>query len=553
MDGFLNWFFAFITGMLDGFWQIISGIFGGLSKVFGIPQYIRQFSTFSKSFNAVDWILSVLAFLLVIALWAAVFFLIVLGIRKYIRFRRSIVGNEDVLQELADMHRDVLRLTKEKEKIMALKIGQTSIPVEAINEIFRQSREEAIAETEAELASEANGGLAQTADRTAETRVQGPWSSENEVAGERQPEARVSKDPQRFYRLSAVDGKYEYYVEPSYRDDITLEQLCDEFRNFACTKMKLYYDIKTIRLMFAGLASTKLILLQGISGTGKTSLPYAMGKFFENNATIASVQPSWRDRTELFGYFNEFTKRYNETEVLRRIYEASYNDDINIVVLDEMNIARVEYYFAEMLSILEMPDVSEWKLELVPSSWDSDPKHLKDGILTIPPNVWYIGTANNDDSTFSVSDKVYDRALVINLDSKGVPFDAPETGTSRIRYSYVERLYAEAVEQYPVSEKLMADIASLDLYVIQKFRVAFGNRIVKQLTTFVPVYVAAGGTELEGIDYILATKVFRKFESLNLSLIRDEIDGLINCLDVTFGEGVMTECISYLNRLKKMY
>ena len=553
MDGFLNWFFAFITGMLDGFWQIISGIFGGLSKVFGIPQYIRQFSTFSKSFNAVDWILSVLAFLLVIALWAAVFFLIVLGIRKYIRFRRSIVGNEDVLQELADMHRDVLRLTKEKEKIMALKIGQTSIPVEAINEIFRQSREEAIAETEAELASEANGGLAQTADRTAETRVQGPWSSENEVAGERQPEARVSKDPQRFYRLSAVDNKYEYYVEPSYRNDITLEQLCDEFRNFACTKMKLYYDIKTIRLMFAGLASTKLILLQGISGTGKTSLPYAMGKFFENNATIASVQPSWRDRTELFGYFNEFTKRYNETEVLRRIYEASYNDDINIVVLDEMNIARVEYYFAEMLSILEMPDESEWKLELVPSSWDSDPKHLKDGILTIPPNVWYIGTANNDDSTFSVSDKVYDRALVINLDSKGVPFDAPETGTSRIRYSYVERLYAEAVEQYPVSEKLMADIASLDLYVIQKFRVAFGNRIVKQLKTFVPVYVAAGGTELEGIDYILATKVFRKFESLNLSLIRDEIDGLINCLDVTFGEGVMTECISYLNRLKKMY
>lgn len=536
MDGFLNWFFAFITVMLEGLWQIVSGIGGGIAKVFGIPRYIKQFATYSRGFNAVDWVFSILAFILVFAVWLAVLFLIILGVRKYIRFRRSVVGNEDVLQELADMHRDVIRLTKEKERIMALKMGQTTIPVEAINEIFRQSREEAIAET----------------TEKPET-SQGPWDSSAAVVGERQADAAAVTDPQRFYRLSAVDSKYEYYTEPEYRNDMTLEQLCEEFRNFACTSMKLYYDLKTIRLMFAGLASTKLILLQGISGTGKTSLPYAMGKFFENNATIASVQPSWRDRTELFGYFNEFTKRYNETEVLRRIYEASYNDDINIVVLDEMNIARVEYYFAEMLSILEMPDASEWKLELVPSSWDSDPKHLKDGKLTIPPNVWYIGTANNDDSTFSVSDKVYDRALVINLDQKGVPFAAPETGPSRVRYSYVERLYKEAEEKYPVSEKLLSDISELDLYVIQKFRVAFGNRIVKQLSTFVPVYVAAGGTELEGVDYILATKVFRKFEALNISLIRDEIDGLINCLDVTFGDGVMTECIEYLNRLKKMY
>ena len=93
-----------------------------------------------------------------------------------------------------------------------------------------------------------------------------------------------------------------------------------------------------------------------------------------------------------------------------------------------MNIARVEYYFAEMLSVLEMPNQTEWNLELVASSWDNDPKHLTEGKLQIPPNVWYIGTANNDDSTFAVSDKVYDRALVINLDSKGVEFEAPETG-----------------------------------------------------------------------------------------------------------------------------
>ena len=347
--------------------------------------------------------------------------------------------------------------------------------------------------------------------------------------------------------------KYAAYVPPTYNNEMNLRDICEDLRYFACSNNSLYYDIRTIRLMLAGFASTKLIILQGISGTGKTSLPYVMGKYFENDATIASVQPSWRDRNELFGYFNEFTKKFNETDVLRRIYEAGYNDDLNVIILDEMNIARVEYYFAEMLSILEMPDPNEWKIELVASSWESDPEHLGDGFLHIPQNVWYIGTINNDDSTFSVSDKVYDRALVINLDSKGIPFDAPKTSGKRISYSHVEELYRRAQEEHPVSEETLAKIEKLDLYIIEKFRVAFGNRIIKQLKSFVPVYIACGGDETDAIDYIFATKVFRKFESLNLSLIRDEIRGLISFMDAQFGKGSMKESIAYLQRLQKMY
>jgi hypothetical protein len=317
--------------------------------------------------------------------------------------------------------------------------------------------------------------------------------------------------------------------------------------------MGLYYEKKVVRLLFAGLASTKLILLQGISGTGKTSLPYALGKFIENDSTIVSVQPSWRDRTELFGYFNEFSKKFNETDVLRRIYESAYKDDLNVIILDELNIARIEYYFAEMLSIMEMPDVDEWRIELVPSSWINDPKNLRDGKLLIPQNTWYVGTANNDDTTFAVSDKVYDRALTINIDSKGVPFDAPDTEPARLSYSYLNSLYKKAVEENPVDQRYLDLIEQLDDYVIKKFRVAFGNRIMKQLKIFVPVYVACGGTVLEGIDHILATKVFRKFESLNLSLIRDELKGLINYLNTLFGKNTMTSCIEFLERLQRTY
>ena len=206
-----------------------------------------------------------------------------------------------------------------------------------------------------------------------------------------------------------------------------------------------------------------------------------------------------------------------------------------------------------MLSVLEMPDPDEWKIELVPSTWSNDPVKLENGNLKIPQNVWYVGTINNDDSTFSVSDKVYDRAFVINLDSKGVPFEAPVTTAKRVSYGDVERLFEKAIAENPVGDEVLEKIAKLDNYVIEKFRIAFGNRILKQLKKFVPVYVACGGNETDGVDYMLATKVFRKFESLNLSLIRDEIRPLISFMDNLFGKGAMKESVAYLQMLQKMY
>ena len=512
--GFLTWFKAFLGNMLDGIVMVLKGIVFGIAKIFNMPYYFRLWAEEGVNFGVMDWIFSIISFLLAFGVWAGVIFLIIMGLRKYLRFRKTIVGSEDLLEEIANLHGDVVRLTNAKEHIMQLKVAQSGVPYEQI--------------------AAATGG--NTAVPAAV-----------EVKKEETPSGG------RFARLAAVDLKYAGYIPPEYDNSMSLREICEDLRNFACYGSSLYYDIRTIRLMLAGFASTKLIILQGISGTGKTSLPYVMGKYFENDATIASVQPSWRDRNELFGYFNEFTKKFNETDVLRRIYEAGYEDDLNVIILDEMNIARVEYYFAEMLSILEMPDPNEWKIELVTSPWENDPAHLDGGFLRIPQNVWYIGTINNDDSTFSVSDKVYDRAFVINLDSKGIPFDAPKTGSKRISYSHVEELYRRAQAEYPVSAETLEKIEKLDLYIIEKFRVAFGNRIIKQLKNFVPVYVACGGTEIDAIDYIFATKVFRKFESLNLSLIRDEIRGLISFMDSRFGKGSMKESIAFLQRLQKMY
>ncbi len=372
------------------------------------------------------------------------------------------------------------------------------------------------------------------------------------AAAEEEEEEAVNTEESRFYKLSQVDKEYEGYVPPNYDNEITLPEICERFRNFACSRMKLYYDIKIIRLFLASFASTRLIILQGISGTGKTSLPYAFGKFLQNDATIASVQPSWRDRAELFGYFNEFTKRFNETEVLKKMYEATHNENIYLTILDEMNIARVEYYFAEMLSILEMPSRDEWVVDLVPNVWPNDPENLDEGKLHLPDNMWYIGTANNDDSTFAITDKVYDRAMSIDINEKGHPFDAPDTEPLTLSYKHLENMFRTAFEEHKVSEENLQKIADLDDYVIEHFRIAFGNRIVKQLKEYVPAYVACGGTEIDGLDYVLCHKIFRKFSSLNLSFVRDEIPGLITYLDKLFGKNNMNECKDFLRRLQKL-
>ena len=106
---------------------------------------------------------------------------------------------------------------------------------------------------------------------------------------------------------------------------------------------------------------------------------------------------------------------------------------------------------------------------------------------------------------------------------------------------------------YPVSQDSLKKIQQLDLWVIEKLRVAFGNRILKQINLFVPVYVACGGEELDGIDYVLATKIFRKFESLNLAMLREELKELCTYMLKLFGRNTMKESIAYLERLQKLY
>ena len=512
MVNFCQYYVDFIQQFIHNIVALIKSIFGAIFKFFGkdIAGYFNSLLSYSNKFNALDWICYVVVFLINIGLICFVIVFLVYVIKRKLRIKKKQFEKEELLEEIETLNYKIEELIQEKNQIFAMKVSSLGVKT---NQGF---------------------DIRSSEDTTKEKKVKSTNS--------------------RFTKLISVDEKYEFEitnVNMSPDDMVNLPQLVERFVNFAASQMRLYYDKSIVAVFFAGMATSKVMILEGISGTGKTSLPYAMGKFFQNDSSIVSVQPSWRDRAEIIGYLNEFTKKFNETDFLKALYETTYREDLNFIILDEMNLARIEYYFAEFLSIMEMPDASEWKIDLVPESLDTDPKNIVNGKLLVPQNVWFIGTANKDDSTFTITDKVYDRSTVIEMNNRAKFIDAPLTQPITMSFEYLDNLFATATKEYALSNKTIENIQKLDRFIADNFKVTFGNRIMKQLKAFVPVYVACGFKETAGIDYFIARKVLRKFEVLNLSFLHKELEDLITFLDRMYGKGVFVECQTYLRDLIK--
>lgn len=509
----------------------------------GWVEYFLIFKTYFPTLNIIGKILSVL---LMLILAAIPILAIVLLIRKAIlhhQLKADSSDNAALYKEIGRLNKQVLDLMEEKNSILALKVN-------AMGGTERIPYMGASALTDDVVPTVGNVTSGENALAAAAAAANGDLSKAPMVHAVLSENKNIEH---RFPKLTLVDEKYAGIELPIYDDEISLEEFTEGYRYFACSHMGLYYTPEIVRRFVAGMASSKLLVLEGISGTGKTSLPYSFSRYLDNPATIVSVQPSFRDRSELLGYFNEFAKRFNETEFLRALYEANYRLDPTLIVLDEMNLARIEYYFAEMLSVLEMPSKDEWVLDLVPTAWDGDPEKMTDGKIQVSDSTWFIGTANNDDSTFTITDKVYDRAMPIELNERADEFECEPREAVHITAEHLQYLFQKAKVDYPISDELLDNMQKLDSYLITRFKMSFGNRIMKQMYDFIPVYVACGGTELEAMDYIVARKVLKKFESMNVTFVRDEITGLISYIEKIFGKVGMEDSKAYLRRIQNFY
>lgn len=293
------------------------------------------------------------------------------------------------------------------------------------------------------------------------------------------------------------------------------------------SRLHLSYSLEDIATFVAGLGASRLAILQGMSGTGKTSLPKIFTEAIMGTCEIVEVESSWRDKNELLGYYNEFSKCFTPKKFTQCLYKASLNPTVpTFIVLDEMNLSRIEYYFSDFLSLMEHEeDKREIKLLNV-KLWNTvngkkiPYRALSEGhTLKVPNNVWFIGTANRDESTFEISDKVYDRAQTMDFNKRApkirsfrapiaqrfVPSDTLtalfEQAKNGVRFEAEDNPVVRAVE------KLLAP-----------YNISFGNRILKQMEEFVKIYCACFDSVSDeivkdAVDRILLSKVVRKLET----------------------------------------
>lgn len=215
------------------------------------------------------------------------------------------------------------------------------------------------------------------------------------------------------------------------------EEALEQFMRFLRSH-KLYYPTRVINAFHTALkiqAINPLAVLAGVSGTGKTQLALQYAKFFGFYSEHVAVQPRWDSKDDLLGFYNFLEKKFQPTALVRALFQfdqyrtkvelnkIAADSPMMMAILDEMNLARVEYYFSEFLSKLELRG-SDYAKSVIEVGSNLNPRRFYVG-----SNVLIVGTMNDDESTYALSDKVLDRANVLHFGKPGsFDNDAPNEG-----------------------------------------------------------------------------------------------------------------------------
>ena len=251
------------------------------------------------------------------------------------------------------------------------------------------------------------------------------------------PEGTLLTEAERIQQIKGSGLDYEVYPEKYSENDINELSWLENIE-----KTSEEYGIKlNKRILYAFHTALKIsdwsiiTVLAGVSGTGKSELPKLYARFGGLNFISVPVQPNWDSQESMLGYFNSIDNRFDTQPLLRFLVncidEEKYNKYMSLVLLDEMNLAHVEHYFAEFLSKLEeRRGKSKNDLPYIEVKLGADCNSLK---LSLIRNILWAGTMNQDETTKSLSDKVLDRGIIIN-------FPRPKTLESRKEMKSINKI-----------------------------------------------------------------------------------------------------------------
>lgn len=276
----------------------------------------------------------------------------------------------------------------------------------------------------------------------------------------------------------------------------------------------LHYDRRIVYAFHTAMKTndtTQMAVLAGISGTGKSQLPRQYAAGMGIGFLQVPVQPRWDSPQDLMGFYNYIEKRYRPTDMARALFhldvlnneKSEFKDQMMMILLDEMNLARVEYYFSDFLSRLESrPPVSrvgdkslrkDAEIELeIPMPKGMDAPRIFPGY-----NLLFAGTMNEDESTQSLSDKVVDRANVLR-------FSAPKTIRTTSQGGVVAEPEALSAARWrswvkPVSsveaDHLVTDGVDRMVGLMKGFKRPFGHRLGRAIMGYVANYSSFDRTQ----------------------------------------------------------
>ncbi len=352
----------------------------------------------------------------------------------------------------------------------------------------------------------------------------------------------------------------------SYRNPSSLRLLVEYLQAYMARKASFFYERKIIKIFLAGLHMSPLSILQGISGTGKTSLPREIAKALVAAAEgyngsddagnrfepyrICAIQSGWRDNMDLIGFYNNFEKKYKETDFFKAIYLAAqpkYKDTLFFVILDEMNLSHPEHYFADFLSLMEQ-SVSDRYVK-INADEELLPKLIKERQMHLPPNVRFIGTANHDETTLDFAPKTYDRSNVITLttnDEEYVRMEAEKATQERfaVSYNWLKDQFDEAESRYAKYYDLFNNFLSNAKLreALRERGIGIGNRFDKQAKKFICAYMAMSQESNESLseaaDHLITSRLFRSLKNrydLTADNLKEFKDFYAKLFSKTFG------------------
>ncbi|WP_163262249.1 MrcB family domain-containing protein [Bacillus paranthracis] len=317
-----------------------------------------------------------------------------------------------------------------------------------------------------------------------------------------------------FIAYKEEGTKYEMIYE---RKEVYLDQqsIIDHVSSYIQSK-GFYYEEKDLINFFLSLKTKPFVILSGISGTGKTKIVQwfaeSLGATEENGQfTLIPVRPDWSDSSDLLGYVN-LQGEFQERPLIKVLENADANPNRPyFVVLDEMNLARVEYYFSDFLSVIESRKWKDGKIVTSPVL----PESIANKHITIPSNVYIIGTVNMDETTHPLSKKVLDRANTIefntvNLDYFNFLMDVEEKEAEIVSNRSLETEYLHLKECFKENEDLVRNISDL-LIKINKILESVGAQVGYRIRDEICFYMAYNEQgKLLSFDEALDYQIYQK-------------------------------------------